>query len=90
MLSKILDELKYIIHTVAVCLTDADITTGLMDMFALECAKIVLKQIIITNSEKINLICVNASFRTADFLWLCKSIEMSTNFMEHKTLPIRI
>lgn len=33
------------------------------------------------NDEKINLICVkvvkvNASFRTAELLWLCKSIEM--------------
>lgn len=30
------------------------------------------------NNEKINPICVNVSFRTAELLWLCKSIEMST------------
>lgn len=52
MLSKILGELKYIIHTVAVCLTDAGITTGLMDMFTLEYAKIVLKQKIIKKLQK--------------------------------------
>jgi len=55
-------------------------------MFALKYAKVKLKRLIMKNSEKINFICVNASFRTAELLWLCKSIEMLTIFMEHKSL----
>jgi len=48
--------------TVAVCLTDEDITTGLMDMFATVYAKVLLEQLITENNEKINPIWVNASF----------------------------
>lgn len=48
----------YTVLTVADCLTDEDITTGLMDMFA----KLMLKKLITKNSEKINPIWVNARF----------------------------
>lgn len=77
------------ILTVAVCLTDEDITTGFMDMLSTDFAKVLVKQWITKTNEKINLICVNARFRIAELFWLCKSIEMSTIFMERKTLLIR-
>lgn len=72
------NNLGNIILTVADCLTDDDITTGFIDIFLKVYAKVALKQLIMKNNEKINLICANASFRTAELLWLCKSIEMST------------
>lgn len=74
------------ILTVAVCLTDEDITTGFMAMLSTDFAKVMVKQLITKNNEIINLICVNASFRIAELFWLYKSIEMSTIFMERKTL----
>lgn len=79
---------KQYILTVADCLTDEDMTTGLIDIFLEEYATAVLfaKQSIIKNSEKINSICVTVSFRTAELLWLYKSIEMSQIFMEHEIL----
>ena len=50
------------ILTVAVCLTDEDITTGLMDMFAADFANVLFEELITKNNEKINPIWVNASF----------------------------
>lgn len=74
---------KYDKLTVADCFTDEATTTGLIDMFLEECATVLTRpKSIIKNSEKINLICVNTSFRTAELLWLYKSIETSTVFME--------
>lgn len=62
--------------TVAVCLTDEEITTGLIDIvFGIEDAQVPKKWLIMKIDEIIDLtICVNASFRTAELLWLCKSI----------------
>lgn len=59
-------------------------------MFELTNAKILLKRSKTNNSEIINRNCVTARFRTAEPLWLCKSIEMSTVFMERKTRRTRI
>lgn len=56
-------------------------------MFATVPVNAMLEQLFMNNTKttkKINLICVNASFRTAELLWLCKSIETSTLFMEQK------
>jgi len=50
---------------VAVCLTEEDITTGLMDIFVVDLAKVyleLLEELITENNEKINPIWVNASF----------------------------